>query len=91
MKVLLIDVSNLTMRCLFSQMPGPEEQEFSIFKLTFMASFMKKNQALLVEFMDRGGKVIVTGAAAKFAPKHKNLTEFPLTASLPEAVRKVCL
>ena len=41
MKVVLIDVSNLTMRCLFSQMPGPEEQEFSIFKLTFMASFMK--------------------------------------------------
>ena len=45
---------------------------------------------LLVEFMDRGGKVIVTGAAAKSAPKHKNLTEFPVTASLPEAVRKVC-
>ena len=56
-----------------------------------MDAFMKKNQALLVEFMDRGGKVIVTGAAAKFAPKHKNLTEFPVTASIPEAVRKVCL
>ena len=41
MKVLLIDISNLTMRCLFSQMPGPEETEFSIFKLTFMASFTK--------------------------------------------------
>ena len=57
----------------------------------FMDSFMKKNRALLVEFMDRGGKIIVTGAAAKFAPKHKNLTEFPVTASIPEAVRKVCL
>ncbi|MBO4649302.1 MAG: hypothetical protein J5806_14225 [Lentisphaeria bacterium] len=55
-----------------------------------MDSFMKKNQALLVEFMDRGGKVIVTGAAAKSAPKHKNLTVFPVTASLPEAVRQVC-
>lgn len=41
MKVLLIDISNLTMRCLFSQMPGPEEEEFSVFKLTFLASFMK--------------------------------------------------
>lgn len=59
-------------------------------KKKFMDAFMKKNQALLVEFMDRGGKVIVTGAAAQSAPKHKNLTEFPVTASLPEAVRKVC-
>ena len=55
-----------------------------------MDSFMKKNQALLTEFMDRGGKIIVTGSAAKSAPKHKNLTEFPVTASLPEAVRQVC-
>ena len=29
------------MRCLFSQMPGPEEEDFSVFKLTFLASFMK--------------------------------------------------
>ena len=55
-----------------------------------METYMKKNQNLLIEFMNRGGKVIVTGNAAKFAPKHKNLTEFPVTASLPEAVRQVC-
>ena len=41
MKVLLVDISNLTMRCLFSQMPGPDEEEFSVFKLTFLASFTK--------------------------------------------------
>jgi len=41
MKVLLFDISNLMMRCLFSQTPGPEETEFSIFKMTFLSSFIK--------------------------------------------------
>lgn len=41
MKVLIFDISNLMMRCLFSQMPGPDETEFQIFKMTFLSSFMK--------------------------------------------------
>lgn len=41
MNVLLFDLSNLMMRCLFAQTPGPEEKKFTMFKQTFLTSFMK--------------------------------------------------
>jgi len=41
MKVLIFDISNLMMRCLYAQMPSPTEKKFSIFKQTFLTSFMK--------------------------------------------------
>ena len=41
MKVVLFDISNLMMRCLFAQIPSPTEKKFKDFKMTFLASFMK--------------------------------------------------
>lgn len=40
-KVLLIDLSNMIMRCLFSQMPSPTEKKFDMFKAVFFSSFFK--------------------------------------------------
>lgn len=40
-KVLTLDISNMIMRCLFAQTPGPEEKEFMLFKATFFSSFFK--------------------------------------------------
>ena len=41
MKVLIFDISNLMMRCLFAQIPSPTETKFKEFKMTFLSSFMK--------------------------------------------------
>ena len=41
MKVLIFDISNLMMRCLFAQIPSPTETKFREFKMTFLSSFMK--------------------------------------------------
>jgi 5'-3' exonuclease len=40
-KILTLDISNMIMRCLFAQTPGPEEKEFMLFKATFFSSFFK--------------------------------------------------
>jgi 5'-3' exonuclease len=40
-KILTLDISNMIMRCLFAQTPGPEEKEFLLFKATFFSSFFK--------------------------------------------------
>ena len=37
-------------------------------------------------FLDRGGKLIVSEAAAEFAPKHKNVVTYPAGRSLTDAV-----
>lgn len=41
MKVLIFDISNLMMRCLFAQKVDPAEKRFDLFKLTFIGSFTK--------------------------------------------------
>ena len=41
MKVLIFDISNLMMRCLFAQKVDPTEKRFDLFKLTFLGSFTK--------------------------------------------------
>lgn len=41
MKVLIFDISNLMMRCLFAQKVDPAEKRFDLFKLTFLGSFTK--------------------------------------------------
>lgn len=41
MKVVIFDISNLMMRCLFAQIPSPTETKFKEFKMTFLTSFMK--------------------------------------------------
>lgn len=40
-KVLIIDLSNMIMRSLFANTPGPEERNFDLFKATFFSSFFK--------------------------------------------------
>lgn len=40
-KVLIIDLSNMIMRALFANTPGPEEKQFDLFKATFFSSFFK--------------------------------------------------
>lgn len=52
-------------------------------------AFAKNNASLLKEFMDNGGKVLVSGAEAKAFAAHENLVEVPAGKSfVTEALKK---
>ena len=51
--------------------------------------FAKSNAFALTAFMDKGGKLLVSGVEAKAFPKHKNLVEIPAGKSfVNEALKK---
>ena len=51
--------------------------------------FAKSNASALTAFMDKGGKLLVSGVEAKAFPKHKNLVEIPAGKSfVNEALKK---
>ena len=50
--------------------------------------FIKAHQKYLQDFMDRGGRVLVSGAEAKAVKAHRNLVEVPAGNSfVPEALK----
>ena len=51
-------------------------------------SFARDHVSELVTFMDKGGKVLVSGVEAKAFPKHKNLVEIPAGKSFVDEALK---
>lgn len=83
MKVLIFDISNLMMRCLFAQMPSPTEKKFSMFKQTFLTSFMKTikdntpDKVIAVMDSESWRKEIYPGyKASRSAKREKSVVDF---------------
>jgi len=50
--------------------------------------FIKANQGYLQTFMERGGRILVSGVEAQAVKKHRNLVEVPAGQSfVPEALK----
>lgn len=83
MKVLVFDISNLMMRCLFAQIPSPTETKFKDFKMTFLSSFMKvikdnnPDRVIVVEDSESWRKEIYPDYKAnRVAKREKSIVNF---------------
>ena len=56
----------------------------------YRSTITPKRSESIVEFLRRGGTVIVTGNAADFLPEHPGRVTFPPETPLAEAVRSAC-
>lgn len=99
MKVLIFDISNLMMRCLFAQIPSPTETKFREFKMTFLSSFMKvikdnnPDKVIVVEDSESWRKEIYPDYKANRAAKRETSVVnfdvfFPVFADFLEKLQK---
>lgn len=102
MKVLVFDISNLIMRCLFAQIPGPEEMKFDDFKTSFLNSLIKTikdnnpDKVIIAEDSESWRKEIYPAYKAnRIAKREKSVINFdvffPILSKFMESLQKIFL